>query len=195
MKRKIAIRATVGVVVCGVVVGSYFVGKGGSEVVREEGDVEITTSVVETEEMFTIKFDSRGGSSVESQTVARGCKVLEPEIPRKSCECEFDGWYIGDEKWSFTGYVVTEDITLTARWVDCFGLNSKEMEILKFYVGRYGDGTRTWRDVSDVVCSECTRVNSYGEVELWEGLLEYKIIYKDGKTQTVRLGDEYKKGE
>ena len=178
MKEKIVIRATVGVIAC------FLLFSGCSEYSAEEAEYSVETETeteveVETEELFTITFNSSGGSSVASQTVTRGCKVVEPEIPRKGCECEFDGWYIGDEKWSFAGYVVTEDITLTARWVDCFGLNSKEIEILKFYVGRFGDGTRTWHDVSNVVCSECTFVNSHGEEELWEVLFEYKIIYKD----------------
>ena len=28
----------------------------------------------------------------------------------------FDGWYYNDERWSFIGYVATEDMTLKAHW-------------------------------------------------------------------------------
>jgi uncharacterized repeat protein (TIGR02543 family) len=42
-------------------------------------------------------------------------KITEPSNYEKE-GYTFDGWYYGDEKWSFIGYVVTEDITLTAKW-------------------------------------------------------------------------------
>ena len=64
---------------------------------------------------FTVTFDSNGGSAVASQTVAKGEKVKRPTAPTKE-NCEFVGWYIDDEAWSFWGYTVTESITLTAKW-------------------------------------------------------------------------------
>ena len=64
---------------------------------------------------YTVTFDSDGGSEVESQTVEEGKKATEPTTPTKA-GYTFDGWYIGTEKWSFIGCVVTEDMTLTAKW-------------------------------------------------------------------------------
>jgi len=66
-------------------------------------------------ELFVITFDSAGGSLVDSQSLNYGEKVKEPQIPVKD-GYEFEGWYCEDEKWSFIGYTITEDITLTAKW-------------------------------------------------------------------------------
>ncbi len=64
---------------------------------------------------YTVTFDSDGGSEVDSQTIQKGDKVALPQTPIKE-GWELLGWYVGDEKWSFIGYTVTEDITLTAKW-------------------------------------------------------------------------------
>jgi uncharacterized repeat protein (TIGR02543 family) len=66
---------------------------------------------------FIVTFDSNGGTSVPSQQVKRLDKVTKPLDPTKT-GYTFDGWYIGAERWVFSGYNVTENITLTARWVE-----------------------------------------------------------------------------
>jgi uncharacterized repeat protein (TIGR02543 family) len=66
---------------------------------------------------FTVTFESNGGTSVPSQEVKRLDKVTKPEEPTKT-GYSFDGWYVGDEEWVFSGYNVTEDITLTAQWIE-----------------------------------------------------------------------------
>jgi len=66
-------------------------------------------------EVYTVAFDSNGGSAVENQYVTRGDKVKIPAEPTKE-GAYFDGWWVGEERWSFIGYPVTEDITLTAKW-------------------------------------------------------------------------------
>ncbi len=65
----------------------------------------------------TVTFDSDGGTSVPSQTVKKGEKATAPENPTKE-GFVFDGWYYGEEKWSFVGYVVTEDMTVRAKWIE-----------------------------------------------------------------------------
>ena len=42
-------------------------------------------------------------------------KITKPIDPTRD-GYTFDGWYLEGEKWSFIGYVVTENITLEARW-------------------------------------------------------------------------------
>ena len=66
-------------------------------------------------ERFTVTFDSNGGTAVPSDEVTGGEKVTAPSDPTME-GYTFEGWYLGDEKWSFIGYVVTEDMTLTAKW-------------------------------------------------------------------------------
>ena len=65
---------------------------------------------------YIVAFDSNGGSAVESQNVEKGKNASKPEDPTKEGYI-FEGWYVDDEKWSFSGYVVIKDITLVAKWV------------------------------------------------------------------------------
>ena len=65
----------------------------------------------------TVTFNSNGGTEVMPQEVLHGAKIVKPKEPTKS-GYTFCGWYIDDEKWSFSGYLVTEDIELTAVWAE-----------------------------------------------------------------------------
>ncbi|QWB99902.1 InlB B-repeat-containing protein [Mycoplasmatota bacterium] len=68
-----------------------------------------------TKEMFTVIFNSNGGSDVTSQLVENGSKATKPVEPNRE-GYTFLGWYNQNEPWVFIGYVVTENITLTAKW-------------------------------------------------------------------------------
>ena len=63
----------------------------------------------------TVTFDSHGGSNVPSQKVAFGDKVNEPDDPTRLGYIFVD-WTYQNEKWSFIGYSVTQDMTLDANW-------------------------------------------------------------------------------
>ncbi len=65
---------------------------------------------------YTVTFDAAGGSAVAAQTVAHGEKISVPADPEKTGYV-FGGWYAGEEKWSFVGYGVTENVSLTASWI------------------------------------------------------------------------------
>ena len=71
------------------------------------------------DELFTVKFESDGGSAVNAVTVKSGEKIPEPKSPVKATlekQYAFKGWYYRDKKWDFENDVVTENITLTAKW-------------------------------------------------------------------------------
>lgn len=71
------------------------------------------------DDLFTVKFDSGGGSAVNAVTVKSGEKIPEPKSPVKATlekQYAFKGWYYQDKKWDFENDVVTENITLTAKW-------------------------------------------------------------------------------
>ena len=71
------------------------------------------------DDLFTVKFDSDGGSVVNAVTVKSGEKIPEPKSPVKATlekQYAFKGWYYQDKKWDFENDVVTENITLTAKW-------------------------------------------------------------------------------
>lgn len=71
------------------------------------------------DDLFTVKFDLDGGSAVNAVTVKSGEKIPEPKSPVKATlekQYAFKGWYYQSKKWDFENDVVTENITLTAKW-------------------------------------------------------------------------------
>ena len=90
--------------------------------------------------LCTVNFDTDGGSEIPMQTVVPGSKLTKPNDPTKEGYV-FDGWYCGDEGWSFIGYTVTEDMTLTAKWApttcDVKFLDEKGM-LIAFTKATYG---------------------------------------------------------
>ena len=69
----------------------------------------------EDQAVYTVTFDSDGGSAVESQTVSDGACAQEPEPPTKA-GCFFRYWVDETgEEYDFTA-AVTADLTLTAAW-------------------------------------------------------------------------------
>ena len=72
---------------------------------------------------YTVTFDTDGGSTVASQSVANGGKATKPEDPTKE-GFTFDKWVKKDTtggettetEWDFANDTVTSDITLTAKW-------------------------------------------------------------------------------
>lgn len=68
---------------------------------------------------YVVTFNPNNGEASFTQTVEYGEKVERPLEPQREGYV-FDGWIyddeFDDEKWIFSGYSVTEDITLTAKW-------------------------------------------------------------------------------
>ena len=68
---------------------------------------------------YTVTFDTDGGSVIEEITVAEGQKIQKPDNPEKSSrdgEYEFVCWLCNGVEWDFENDVVTENITLVAKW-------------------------------------------------------------------------------
>ena len=73
-------------------------------------------SAEETEKSeFTVTFDTRGGTPIESVTVQKGEKIPAQLIPQKP-GYNFLNWYKDGEKWTLYKDPVTEDMTLTAEY-------------------------------------------------------------------------------
>lgn len=67
---------------------------------------------------FLVSFNSMGGSTVQSQSVADGEKATEPIAPTKT-GYTFGGWYSDldlTDAWDFSTDVVTSDMMLYAKW-------------------------------------------------------------------------------
>ena len=74
-----------------------------------------SSSYSPSERYHTVTFNSDGGTNISSQKVKHGEKASKPEDPLKD-QYIFDYWEYNQEKWFFAGYVVTEDITLLAKY-------------------------------------------------------------------------------
>lgn len=68
-------------------------------------------------EEYTITFNSTGGTSVQSQTISYGEKVIKPEDPTKP-DYLFGGWYSDEALNNLYDFnaVVTQTLTLYAKW-------------------------------------------------------------------------------
>lgn len=82
---------------------------------ESESESESIKESVPAEEIYTITFDSAGGTSVPSQKVLNGKKIKKPDAPTK-IGYTFTGWFVADDEWNFLAYTVTDDMTLTAGW-------------------------------------------------------------------------------
>ncbi|MEG0416136.1 MAG: InlB B-repeat-containing protein [Erysipelothrix sp.] len=71
------------------------------------------------EEKYDVTFNSNGGTSVERQfQIGLGSKVVKPLDPSKE-GYKFDGWFQDSElskPWNFDTDLVTDNITLNAKW-------------------------------------------------------------------------------
>jgi len=77
------------------------------------GTVTFTFSFAELP-LFTVSFDSAGGSAVTSQSIRDGSTAIRPTIPTRD-RFVFVDWYLGGVVYDFTT-PVTDDIELTAHW-------------------------------------------------------------------------------
>ena len=65
--------------------------------------------------VHVVQFDTGDGTKIEPQRVKHLEKAIKPEDPTLENH-EFLGWFYNDEQWTFSGCVVTENMTITARW-------------------------------------------------------------------------------
>ncbi len=72
------------------------------------------TGKYEKTTMYTVKFNSDGGTAVTSQKVNKNETVKEPD-PITKYGFIFDGWYLNNTKYDFST-PVTKNITLVAKW-------------------------------------------------------------------------------
>ncbi|WP_459187661.1 InlB B-repeat-containing protein [Parabacteroides sp. APC149_11_2_Y6] len=70
------------------------------------------------QQVYTVSFETNGGSEVAPLKVIEGDKLAKPTDPVKT-DCSFLGWYIDaalTEAWQFNTYTVKGNLTLYARW-------------------------------------------------------------------------------
>lgn len=81
------------------------------------GDVELTAAWT-AKDMFTVAFDSDGGSEVTSQSIMDGEMATEPEAPTKE-GYDFDYWYEDDDAVEFDfETAISGETVLMAKWTE-----------------------------------------------------------------------------
>ena len=65
---------------------------------------------------YVITFDTAGGTPIDAKEYTEGEVVTAFTETTTKEGYDFDGWYLGEEKFVF-GNSLTEDITLTAKWI------------------------------------------------------------------------------
>ena len=64
---------------------------------------------------YTVKFDSNGGSPVQTRAIESGKTLIEPDEPER-IGYTFVGWYNEDTAWNFETETVKSNVNLTAKW-------------------------------------------------------------------------------
>ena len=80
------------------------------------GDGSLVLSIYYDVMRYNVNFDSNGGTDVESQVALIGQATNRPINPEKEGYI-FYSWLLGEDEYDFTANV-TEDITLTAKWLE-----------------------------------------------------------------------------
>ena len=75
----------------------------------------------DVEEIYSITFNSNGGTELASQKVEKNDKVIKPEDPVKD-GYTFIGWYVGEEPYNFDSKV-TKDLEIVAKWEEVVIIN------------------------------------------------------------------------
>ena len=81
---------------------------------------------------WTVSFDTNGGKETyQDQVVEHKGLVTDPGTPTRSDEkgtYKFVGWRYDGASWSFKNSKVTCDMTLTARWVEKYGVSYQDAD-------------------------------------------------------------------
>lgn len=146
-------------------------------------NTEIKESEKEKTKYFTVTFNSTGGTTIQSQTIEKNKKVIQPDNPTRN-EYKFIEWQLNGETYDFNTEI-TQDIELLAIW-------EKENQINNNFNNVGNENNYTNNDYNNTT-NENNSVNneiqyntiSYNELGAW---------YKDNNGLSVRL-DTYTKEE
>ncbi|WP_459188925.1 InlB B-repeat-containing protein [Parabacteroides sp. APC149_11_2_Y6] len=110
------------------------------------------------EVVYTVSFDTDGGSEIEAVSVLDKETVLKPANPEKT-GFEFKGWYSDPEKVTVYDFesLVTADITLYAKWL------KSEVALVDFNVSELAANGIEW----DVVTKTLDITNATGSATLY----------------------------
>ena len=89
-----------------------------TKTIKPDGSMEIEYKY--DRKVYSVTFDTDGGSSVDSQTIPYEGKVIKPSNPTKE-NYDFDGWYKDnglETEFDFDNEEITKTTTIYAKWKD-----------------------------------------------------------------------------
>jgi len=133
----------------------------------------------------TVTFITNSDSVIEPVMVERGNPIPVQAKPEKAGYV-FDGWYLGEEKWSFISHVVLVDLTLEAKWI------ANENTVM--FNANGGVGTMAgFKMVTDSVA--CLPNNTYTKAGYtfvgWSTTEGGEVAYTDGAEYTMGTEPSY----
>ena len=162
----------------------------------------ISVSAIWTANPKEVCLDTKTEEKLDSIIVADGQLIEQPKALTKE-GYSFDAWYLGEEKWNFAEDVVTENITLVAKWI------INQYKIVFDLDGGEGIEELTFDYNEEIVISEIPTKSGYtfggweqdvpelmpaNDLELkalWE-VNQYKIVFDlDGGEGTEELTFDY----
>ena len=85
------------------------------------GNITLVAKWTKTKNIYTVTYDSNGGTAVDSESKEYGSKFTMPNNPTKEATAEFSytfaGWTLNGNDYNF-GTIVTENIVLVAKWTE-----------------------------------------------------------------------------
>ena len=131
---------------------------------------------------YVINFNTGGGTRVESQTVKKGNKVVEPKDPTKE-GYTFVEWQLNGNKYDFSKEV-TSNLTLEAKW------NTKKEELTCTKETTDDDGTKMTLEMKFV--SEANKITSVLSSYIFttkEDADKYCTNFKNSKPELIDCTD------
>lgn len=133
-----------------------------------------------TEVVYTVSFDSAGGSEVASVSTTVNKTISEPGKPSKK-GYEFVGWFTSDgyfKQWNFGKDIVTSNITLYAKW------NLKDEIFIDDDAFVFSSSECVYS-----VAASVESVNLTGKIVLEEPNYRYAFFFDEECTEAVCEGD------
>ena len=144
-------------------------------------------SNIETNNQYTISFNTNGGSSINSQIILENNKISKPNDPNKDGFI-FDGWYIDanlSNKYDFNTNI-TDNITLYAKWIESikitYDLNGG-IPTNNYNQVVYIPKTNNKININDLKNNICNTPNGYAFIGLEVNGVKYNI----NKTKNITL--------
>ena len=162
--------------------------------------VDIAPLIPDSNGIYTVTFETNGGSAVSNQNIIENLKVTKPDNPTKE-KFTFAGWYADKEltqEYDF-GKAVTSNLTLFAKWLD--GAENPAAKItLVLTVGSVAytvNGNNQTAPIAPVIKNNRTLVplrliaEGLGADVSWEHYTKTVTISYEGKTITLKIGQLY----